>query len=96
MNTYSDSFGNRWTTAQIDCKSDKAAKELLQEQIDDYGYNFCEECHRNDCKPIDVSHDISRKEAKENGCVEIIWSKDNMQILGRKCHKKKDKLTLWS
>lgn len=91
MNTYSDSFGNRWTTAQIDRLSDKSAKELLEEQEWESGYNFCTKCNRNDCKPIDVSHKISRKYAKENGCVEIIWMKENMKILGRKCHAKYDK-----
>lgn len=92
MNTYSDSFGNRWTTSQIDRLSDKTAKELLQDQLDEHGYNFCTQCARNDCKPIDVSHIVSRKKAKENGRVELIWSKDNMQILGRSCHEKFDGL----
>lgn len=95
-NTYSDSFGNRWTTAQINRKSDKAAKELLKDQEYEFGYNFCQKCKRNDCTPIDVSHTVSRKYAKENGCVEILWMKDNMEILGRKCHNEKDKLTLWN
>lgn len=97
--TYSDSEGNRWTTDQIDIKSDEAAKELLQDQLDEWGYNFCEECKRNDCKPIDVAHyPVSRKEAKETGRAELCWdNKNNMEILGRNCHKKHDKLSLqWS
>lgn len=94
MNTYSDSFGNRWTTEQINRKSDQTAKEVLEAQVQEYGYNFCARCIRNDCKPIDVSHTVSRKYAKENGCVEILWMPDNMEILGRACHKEKDKLNL--
>ena len=94
-NTYSDSFGNRWTTSQIDRNSAKTAKELLQEQEYEYGYNFCSKCKRNDCKPIDVSHTVSRKEAKENGCVEILWMKSNQEILGRNCHKEKDGLNIF-
>lgn len=94
MNTYSDSFGNRWTTAQIDRKSDATAKELLKEQEWEHGYNFCTKCFRNDCVPIDVSHTVSRKYAKENGCVEILWMKENQEILGRKCHQEKDKLNI--
>ena len=94
MNTYLDSFGNRWTTAQINRKSDQAAKELLEEQIQYIGYNVCTVCLRNDCFPIDVSHTISRKYAKENGCVEIIWSKKNMKIIGRRHHQQHDKLNL--
>jgi len=90
--TYKDSNGNRYTTEQINRKSDNAAKELLQEQFEEFRYNFCTKCKRNDCQPIDVSHNISRKKAKELGKVELIWDKNNMEILGRKCHKKKDKL----
>ena len=90
--TYQDSEGNRYTTDQIDAKSKKTALRKLTDQLVDYGYNFCEECKRNDCKPIDVSHNVSRKKAKENGNVEIIWDPENMEILGRKCHQIKDGL----
>jgi hypothetical protein len=95
MNTYSDSFGNRWTTAQINRKSDKTAKRLLHEQELEYGFNFCTYCRSNACKPIDIAHLISRKEAKEGGFVEILWSEENQKILGRECHKMTDKLTLF-
>ena len=90
--TYSDSFGNRWTTEQIDRKSAETAKQLLEDQLIEYGYNFCEVCKRNDCKPIDVAHLVSRKEAKESGMAELCWSEDNQKIMGRKCHQKHDKL----
>ncbi len=90
--TYSDSLGNRWTTEQIDRKSHKVAKELLELQFLEHGYNFCEVCNRNDCKPIDVAHLVSRKEAKESGNSELCWDMDNMKIMGRKCHQKHDKL----
>lgn len=92
MNSYFDSNGNRYTTAQIERKIKKAALEILEMQFLDHGYNFCERCKRNDDKPIDVSHTISRKKAKEDGCVELLWDYDNLEILGRKCHKIKDKL----
>ena len=92
MNSYFDSNGNRYTTAQIERKIKKAALEVLEMQFLDHGYNFCEHCKRNDDKPIDVSHTISRKTAKEDGCVEVLWQYDNLEILGRKCHKIKDKL----
>ena len=90
--TYSDSDGNRWTTSQIDRKSDRCARELLEIQFIEYGYNFCTQCYRNDCKPIDVAHLISRKEAKESGRAELCWDMDNLKIMGRKCHQKHDKL----
>lgn len=90
--TYSDSNGKRYTTDQINRKSDAAAISKLVDQLVDFGYNFCEHCKRNDCKPIDVSHTVSRKKAKELGRVELIWDKSNLEILGRKCHQIKDKL----
>lgn len=94
MNTYSDSHGNRYTTPQIERKIAEAGKSKLLEQQFEHGYNFCSKCKRNDCRPIDVSHTISRKEAKENGYVEVLWDLDNLEILGRTCHQKKDKLDL--
>jgi 5-methylcytosine-specific restriction endonuclease McrA len=92
MNTYSDSNGKRYTTPQIEGKIRKVALEILYTQYVIYGYNFCQRCKRNDDKPIDISHTISRKAAKENGNVEILWDKNNLEILGRNCHKIKDKL----
>lgn len=90
--TYKDSQGNRYTTEQINRKSDKASTLKLQLQFDEYRYYFCEHCKKNSCKPIDVSHTVSRKSAKENGNVEILWDLENLEILGRKCHQIKDKL----
>jgi len=92
MNTYSDSNGKRYTTPQIEQRIKKSALEVLDMQFLEFGYNFCQRCKRNDDKPIDVSHTISRKTAKENGNVEVLWSDENLEILGRKCHKKKDLL----
>ena len=92
MNTYGSSNGQRYTTEQIERKIKKAALELLEMQFIQYGYNFCEHCKRNDCKPIDVSHTVSRKKAKETGIVEVLWDYDNLEILGRRCHQIKDKL----
>lgn len=92
--TYSDSLGNRYTTDQIERKIKRAALEKLDIQFMEHGYNFCERCKRNDCRPIDISHTVSRKKAKEDGESELLWDLDNLEILGRKCHKKKDKLDL--
>lgn len=91
-NTYSDSNGKRYTTEEINNRSATTAKLLLKQQVNEYGYNFCISCGRNDCKPIDVSHTVSRKKAKEDGCVELIWDINNLEILGRRCHQIKDKL----
>lgn len=93
--TYSDGRGNRYTTSQIETRIKKAALEVLDAQFLQHGYNFCERCKRNDCTPIDVSHTISRKVAKETGMVSVLWNHNNLEILGRKCHQKKDGLTIF-
>lgn len=92
MNTYSDSKGNRWTTKQIDRKSDRTAKMLLEIQYINHGYNFCECCHKSSGVYLDVSHTVSRKKAKENGKSELCWDISNMEILCRRCHRRKDGL----
>jgi len=92
--TYSDTEGNRYTTTQIEWRIKRAALLILDLQFIEFGYNFCQECKENNDKPIDVSHTISRKKAKEDGCVEILWDIDNLEILGRQCHKRKDRLTI--
>lgn len=92
--TYSDFEGTRYTTDQIERRIKKAALELLDMQFLELGYNVCTKCHRNDCKPLDISHNISRKKAKEMGRVELLWDYDNMEIIGRRHHKVKDGLNL--
>ena len=92
--TYSDSKGNRYTTLQIESKIRKAGLLKIELQFIDHGYNFCTKCNSNEDKPIDVSHTISRKKAKEDGNVELLWDLDNLEILGRRCHKIKDRLFL--
>ena len=94
MNSYFDSNGNSYTQQQIDRRIKKAGLEILDLQFLEYGYNFCTKCKRNDCKPIDVSHNISRNKAKELRQVELSWSLENLEILGRRCHKIKDGLNI--
>lgn len=96
MNTYADSEGNRYTTPQIDRLVTKAKGQVLQAQVDEHGYNFCTECERNDCKPIDCSHEVSVKEAKETGRAELCWDINNITPVGRKCHQRKDGLDIQS
>lgn len=93
-NTYSTSEGIRLTTAQIDVKIRYAKAIKLDQQLQEYNYNFCTICKRNDCKPLDVSHNISVKEAKESGRSELCWDLDNMEIIGRRHHQEKDGLNL--
>lgn len=90
MNHYTTSTGERVSQSQIDERIRKAKAKKLQLFFDENGYICCEECNKNDCKPIDCSHDISVDECKKIGKVELSWDVDNITLRGRKCHKKKD------
>jgi hypothetical protein len=90
-NTYSDSDGNRYTRNQIESKIRDAKVKALEIQRDEYGYNFCSDCQRNDCKPLDCSHNIPVKDCLENGMAELCWEVKNITIRGRRCHSEYDK-----
>lgn len=94
MGTYKCSDGSKVTQAQIDRNIRKAKEQLIENCIDKYGYVFCQKCKQNDCKPVDCSHNKSVDRCKKEGKTELSWSLDNMELIGRNCHKKKDKLNL--
>ena len=94
MNTYKCSDGTRVTQSQIDARIRKTKAQLVQNQFDEYGYNFCTKCCKNDCKPIDCSHNVSVKDCKEQGRTELAWNINNMELIGRIHHKEKDGLNL--
>ncbi len=90
MGTYGTNTGERFTTSQIDVKVRKAKMQKINNMLDDIGYVVCEDCKRNDCVPVDCSHDISVKEAKESGESQLAWDVDNITMRGRSCHRKHD------
>jgi 5-methylcytosine-specific restriction endonuclease McrA len=93
MNTYGTDTGERFTTPQIDRKVTKAKAEKIAGFIDEHSYVFCEECGVNASNTyIDCSHNISLKEAKETGQAQLCWDVENVTLLCRRCHQKKDKL----
>ena len=71
MNTYKTSTGERVTQKQIDINIRLAKAIVIEKQLEEHGYNFCEVCERNDYKPTDCAHQISVKEAKESGRSEL-------------------------
>lgn len=85
-NTYAASDGTRYTQEEINNNIDLAKEEVKEIYLDQYGYLFCTDCKRNDCQPIEMSHTISIKWAKENGQVELCWSVENIKPRGHKCH----------
>ena len=91
MNYYRTSQGERISKSIVDANIRKAKEQKLKEFITEHGYFFCEDCKRNDCKPIDCSHDISVKECQETGQTELAWDVNNITLRGRACHRKHDR-----
>jgi len=94
MNHYFTSTGERVSKSVIDSRVRKAKAQKIESMIDEYGYVFCEDCRRNDCKPVDCSHDISVKKCQEERMVQFAWDVDNITMRGRRCHQKHDNLYL--
>jgi len=91
MGSYKCSDGTRVSQGQIDRNIKKAKARKLQNFLDVHGYFFCEDCKKNDCKPIDCSHDESVGQLKKEGRTELSWSIDNITLRGRECHARLDK-----
>ena len=93
-NRYKTSQGEYMNKDYIDRKIREAKAKLISKHIDEYGYVFCVKCKRSDVPPYDCSHIISVKECQETERSELAFSLDNIEILCRKCHQKKDGLNL--
>ena len=95
MNSYRNSSGNRIPKSTIDSKIAKAKTQKRKDQYLAHGFNFCEECGINDRSSIiDVSHVISTDECQKSGRSELAWDLDNLTMLCRRCHQKRDNLFL--
>ena len=90
MNHCTMSNGERIKRSIVDRKIREAKALRLQMQIDEIGYNRCEVCKRNDCIPVECSHDISVDYCVKNGCVELAWDVNNITPTGHRCHQIKD------
>lgn len=98
-NYYRTSTGERVSKPEIDKRVREAKALKIQQQLDELGYNVCElaaiGCEMDEgCNRLDCSHIISVKECQERGYSELAWDVNNIQILGRKCHAKRDGLDL--
>lgn len=91
MNTYPISNGERVKKSVLDRKVHEAKAIVLQNQLDEHGYNFCTTCERNDCKPVTCAHIVSVKECQESGRSELAWDIKNIIPEGLGCHQKRDK-----
>ena len=87
---YYTSTGERISPSEKERSIRAAKQKKIEQMLDTYGYLFCQDCKRNDCLPLDCSHEISVKEAQESGRVELAWDVNNIKIRGRRCHLKHD------
>jgi len=94
MNYYRKSNGDRISKSEIDSKVRKAKAEKLEEQREEYGYNFCDTCSKSSGTFLDCAHVESVKSCQENGRSEKAYDKGNIKILCRECHQIFDKLDL--
>ena len=67
------SDGTRIAKSEIDQKVREAKQKKIDMMMEEQGYIVCEDCGRNDCVPVDCSHDISVKECQESGRTELAW-----------------------
>lgn len=85
-NSYLMSNGERIKKSVIDARIRKAKEQKIEQFINDNDYVYCEDCKRNDCAPIDCSHDVSVDECQKSGRSELAWDVNNITMRGRKCH----------
>lgn len=90
MNHFRCTDGTKVTKIFIDGQIRKTKKRRLDKQLEDHGYNFCEDCKINASSGvyIDCSHDISVNECQNTGRAELAWDGNNITIRCRKCHEK--------
>jgi len=85
MPKYPTSDGQMLTKQTIDRKVTQAKKQKVQDQFDEWGYNFCERTGRSNL-PTDVSHIISVRMCQAEGMSELAYNQDNLEILTREEH----------
>tara|TARA_X000001382_G_scaffold25412_3_gene15986 strand:+ start:975 stop:1463 length:489 start_codon:yes stop_codon:yes gene_type:complete len=91
-NSYFSSDGTRYSRSEVDKKIKNAKKEIIQEQLDEFGYNFCVDCkiNANAGVSIDCSHTKSVSDCINDGVLELAWYKPNIKPRCRDCHNKID------
>jgi len=95
MNHYYTSKGERVSKSRIDALVRNAKEKALSLQRDEFGYNFCVECKRSGGVRLDCSHRVSVDMAQKTRRTELAWDVNNIDILCREHHQKRDKLNLW-
>lgn len=103
MNYYHKSDGSRISKAQIDRNVSQTKREIIEDQKNEFGYNFCTQCrltgHPKNADPmelgiLDCAHIKSVNDCQRDGMSEFAWNKSNIEILCRFHHRVIDGLDL--
>lgn len=63
----------------------KNRKEVIQDQLDEYGYTFCQRCGTSNAFKFDIHHIAMKSEVPNHP---EMHNKRNLIIVCRKCHNK--------
>lgn len=88
MNSYKLSNGDYIKKSVIDARIRKAKEQLINNQLEEFNYNFCEHCKRSSGVRLECSHIESVKSCQENGRSEKAYDVSNLEVLCRDCHIK--------
>jgi len=103
MNTYKTSTGERITKEKIDKLVRLAKSKKLENQLNEHGYNFCEQCANEglpgsaselEIRTLDCAHILSVDRCQKMGKSELAWDVSNIRILCRAHHREHDGLNL--
>ena len=94
MNHVKLSNGERIERKLFDSRVKAAKSKKKQAQKDEHGYNFCVRCGKNDRSDwIDPAHSYSVDKCIKNGCAELAYDLNNLEMLCRSdCHSVQDGL----
>lgn len=94
MTRYRTSTGELISKSYID-RMVRIVKEMkILEQLDEYGFNFCQCCGKSSEIRLDCSHIKSVDSCQKEGISELAYDKLNIRILCRTCHQSHDRLNL--
>jgi 5-methylcytosine-specific restriction endonuclease McrA len=91
MNTYRQSNGERITKAVIDRKTREAKAKVIQNQLNEHGFNFCTGDALEHSGHLTCAHIISVDKAQKQGRSELAFDPENIIVLCTKCHAIYDK-----
>lgn len=93
-NSYRLSNGEYIKKSVIDARIRVAKQKVIDAQIEEHGYNFCEDYDKSQNVILDCAHYESVDSCQKNGRSEKAYDVENIRMLCRGCHAKYDGLDL--